>query len=181
VALVPWAISAVVAGVVWRWMLMPETGVITYLLGQAGIVAEFLMHPVLALVSIVMVDAWRQVGYAAIFLLAGLQSIDPSLYEAASVDGASKWTAFRRITLPLLAPSLLVLLILLTIHALNTVDVILVVTGGGPARLTETLAFHMYKEALYYFNIGYGSSGVDLLPGAARRIAIRYVRFPRCA
>jgi len=175
-ALVPWAVSAVVAGVVWRWMLLPETGVLTHFLSQVGIEAEFLLDPTMALVSIVLVDAWRQIGYAAIFLLAGLQSIDPVLYEAARVDGAGPLASFRYVTIPLLAPAGLVLLILLTIHALNTVDVVLVVTGGGPMRLTETMAFHMYKEALYYFNVGYGSAVSVLLLLANLLLAVLYFR-----
>lgn len=175
-ALIPWTVTAVVAGVVWRWMLLPEAGVVTYLLGQLGLQVDFLLNPTMSLISIVLVDAWRTIGYAAVFLLAGLQSIDLSIYEAARVDGASAWGTFRRITLPLLAPSSLVLLILLTIHALNTVDVILVVTGGGPMRLTETTAFHMYKEALYYFNIGYGSAIAVFLLIANIGLAILYFR-----
>jgi ABC-type sugar transport system permease subunit len=174
--LIPWTVTAVVAGVVWRWMLLPEAGILTYLLDRMGLQIDFLLNPTMSLVSIVLVDAWRTVGYAAVFLLAGLQSIDPSVYEAARVDGAGAWGTFRRITMPLLAPSSLVLLILLTIHALNTVDVILVVTGGGPMRLTETTAFHMYKEALYYFNVGYGSAVSVLLLLANVALAILYFR-----
>jgi multiple sugar transport system permease protein len=174
--LIPWTVTAVVAGVVWRWMLLPEVGVITYLLSLVHVQLEFLLNPTLSLVSVILVDAWRSVGYAAVFLLAGLQSIDPSLYEAARVDGAGACANFRRITMPLLAPSGLVLLILLTIHALNTVDVILIVTGGGPMRLTETTAFHMYKEALYYFNVGYGSAVAVFLLIANIGLAILYFR-----
>jgi ABC-type sugar transport system permease subunit len=176
VALVPWAVSAVVAGVVWRWMLLPGTGVLAYFLGRLGMESEFLLDPTLALASIVLVDAWRQIGYAAVFLLAGLQSIDPVLYEAARVDGAGAFRTFRYITAPLLAPASLVLLILMTIHALNTVDVVLVVTGGGPMRLTETMAFHMYKEAFYYFNVGYGSAVSVLLLLVNLLLAILYFR-----
>jgi ABC-type sugar transport system permease subunit len=174
--LIPWTVTAVVAGVVWRWMLLPEAGVLTYFLSRLNIEVEFLLNPTLSLLSIILVDAWRTIGYAAVFLLAGLQSIDPSIYEAARVDGAGGWANFRRITMPLLAPSSLVLLILLTIHALNTVDVILVVTGGGPMRLTETTAFHMYKEALYYFNVGYGSAVSVLLLVVNIVLAVLYFR-----
>lgn len=174
--LIPWTVTAVVAGVVWRWMLLPEAGVLTYLLDRLGLKVDFLLNPTMSLFSIILVDAWRTVGYAAVFLLAGLQSIDLSVYEAARVDGAGPWGTFRRITMPLLAPSSLVLLILLTIHALNTVDVVLVVTGGGPMRLTETTAFHMYKEALYYFNIGYGSAVSVLLLAANVGLAFLYFR-----
>jgi len=172
--LIPWTVTAVVAGVVWRWMLLPEAGVLTYLLSLMHVELQFLLNPTLSLLSIILVDAWRSIGYAAVFLLAGLQSIDLSVYEAARVDGAGAWANFRRITIPLLAPSSLVLLILLTIHALNTVDVILVVTGGGPMRLTETTAFHMYKEALYYFNVGYGSAVSVFLLIANIALAILY-------
>ncbi len=163
-ALIPWAVTAVVAGVIWKWMLEPEIGVVSFLLSLIGLKIDFLLDPFLSLLTIIFVDSWRGIGYAAVFILAGLQSIDNEILEAARVDGARIWARFRYITLPLLTPSMLVLLILLTIHALNTVDVVLVVTGGGPMRMTETIAFHMYKEGLQYFNVGFGSSvGVLLL------------------
>jgi len=164
-SLVSWTLTAVVAGVTWRWMFAPQVGFLTYWVESLlGITPDFLINPNYALLLVIVVDAWRSFGYATIFILAGLQGIDKNILEAAKVDGVSTWGEFRYITLPLLSPSILVLLILLSMRALNMIDIIMVVTKGGPMRLTETLAFNMYQESLRYYNIGYGSAvGVFLL------------------
>ena len=135
----PWALTAVVVGVMWRWILLPDIGIVNYMLSGLGINVSFFLSPGLALATMIVVEVWRSTGYGMILVLAGLQGIDGTLYEAARIDGAGFWRALRHITLPLLVPTLLVATILLSIRSVNLIDIPLVVTGGGPARMTETL------------------------------------------
>ena len=113
----------------------------------------------------IVVEVWRSTGYGMILVLAGLQGIDGTLYEAARIDGAGFWRALRHITLPLLVPTLLVATILLSIRSVNLIDIPLVVTGGGPARMTETLGLYMWKESFSFHHIGYGSAVAIVMLG----------------
>lgn len=154
----PWAITAVVTGLMWRWMMLPDIGILTYGLEQIGLRAPFLLDSTIALGALILIDAWRSTGYGMILLLAGLQGIDPTLHDAAKVDGASYSQYVRHIVIPLLVPTLIVVAILISIHTVNLIDIVLVVTGGGPARQTETLGLFMWKESFQLFSVGYGSA-----------------------
>lgn len=156
--ILPWALTAVVVGVMWRWILIPDIGIVNYMLSGAGINVSFFLDPGIALGTMTMVEVWRSTGYGMILLLAGLQGIDTTLYEAARMDGAGFWKSLRFITLPLLMPTILITTILLSIRSVNLIDIPLVVTGGGPARMTETLGLYMWKESFSFYHIGYGSS-----------------------
>jgi len=156
--IIPWTLTAIIAGVMWRWMLMPDLGIVNYYLSKIGIQVDWFGVPIVALFVLIIVESWRSNGYGGMFFLSSMQGIDTSLYEAARVDGASNIQSFIRITLPLLTPTILVLLVLLTIRVLNLVEVILVVTGGGPFRKTETLALHMWNESFKYLNFGYAAA-----------------------
>ena len=156
--ILPWALTAVVVGVMWHWILIPDIGIVNYMLSGAGINVSFFLDPSIALGTMTLVEVWRSTGYGMIILLAGLQGIDTTLYEAARIDGAGFWTSLRFITLPLLIPTILVAIILLSVRSINLIDIPLVVTGGGPARMTETLGLYMWKESFSFFHIGYGSS-----------------------
>ncbi|MCA9879728.1 MAG: sugar ABC transporter permease, partial [Thermomicrobiales bacterium] len=157
-AIMPWAITAVVTGLMWRWMLLPDIGILTYLLEQVGLRVPFLLNSTIALGALIVIDAWRSTGYGMVLLLAGLQGIDTSLHDAAKVDGASYAQYVRHIVIPLLVPTLIVVAILISIHTINLIDIVLVVTGGGPARQTETLGLFMWKESFQLFSVGYGSA-----------------------
>jgi ABC-type sugar transport system permease subunit len=154
----PWAITAVVTGLMWRWMMLPDIGILTYGLEQIGMRVPFLLDSTIALGALILIDAWRSTGYGMILLLAGLQGIDPTLHDAAKVDGASYAQYVRHIVIPLLVPTLIVVAILISIHTVNLIDIVLVVTGGGPARQTETLGLFMWKESFQLFSVGYGSA-----------------------
>jgi ABC-type sugar transport system permease subunit len=154
----PWAITAVVTGLMWRWMMLPDIGILTYGLEQIGLRVPFLLDSTIALGALILIDAWRSTGYGMILLLAGLQGIDPTLHDAAKVDGASYAQYVRHIVIPLLIPTLIVVAILISIHTVNLIDIVLVVTGGGPARQTETLGLFMWKESFQLFSVGYGSA-----------------------
>ncbi len=178
-ALAPWATTAVVAGVVWRWILEPDVGLLPTLTGGWG--RSALMTPAGAMVSAVVADAWRTLGFGVVFLLAGLQAIDDQVHEAARMDGAGGWATLRHITLPLLRPVVVVVAILLTLHALNSMEVIWVLTGGGPVRSTETASLRVYQEVFTYFDLGAGAAWAVVLLLANGGLASAYLRTSRAS
>jgi multiple sugar transport system permease protein len=142
-----------------KWILDYGDGLLNAALFQIGIgKVEWLGNPVLANVSLILVDTWRGSPYAMVLLLAGLQAVPAELFEAAAADGASAWRAFWSITVPLLRIPLLIVLVLLTIINFNVVVAQLVLTGGGPGRATEPLSLEMYSQAFTYFRMGSAAS-----------------------
>lgn len=144
---IPVLISPVVVGLVWSWLLERRGGLVNTLLGLVGIgEVPWLVDNTLAMVAVLAVGVWMQVGFYMLILLAGLQSIDPSLYEAARMDGASGWGQFRNITLPMLQPTVLVVVILATIHGFQAFDFIYTLTGGGPVGATTLMVQYIYEN-----------------------------------
>lgn len=144
---VPVLISPVVVGLVWNWMLDRENGLINTALGAVGVPAvPWLVDGGWAMVAVVAVGVWMQVGFYMLIVLAGLQSIDPTLYEAARIDGAGWWEQFRGITLPLLQPSIVVVVVLGTIHGFQSFDFIWTLTGGGPVGATTLMVQYIYEN-----------------------------------
>ena len=172
----PWAITAVVTGLMWRWMMLPDIGILTYGLEQIGLRVPFLLDSTIALGALILIDAWRSTGYGMILLLAGLQGIDPTLHDAAKVDGASYAQYVRHIVIPLLIPTLIIVAILISIHTVNLIDIVLVVTGGGPARQTETLGLFMWKESFQLFSVGYGSAIAVIMFGINLVMTVLYIK-----
>ncbi|BAW02019.1 binding-protein-dependent transport system inner membrane protein [Thermus thermophilus] len=157
--LIPWAIPTVVSAKMWQWMLNDVYGVINVLGVKLGLLSQkvaFLARPELLLPSIIAVDVWKTTPFMALLLLAGLQMIPEELYEAASMDGASRWQQFWNITLPLLTPALVVALIFRTLDALRVFDVIFVMSGVNPA--TRTLAVYNRQTLVDFQDLGYGSA-----------------------
>lgn len=154
----PWAITAVVVGVMWKWMLQSDIGIVAYALGLLGLHPPFFLSANWALGVLVLVASWQSTGYAMVLLLAGLQGIDPTLHEAAKIDGATYGQYVRGVVLPLLIPTILIVTILTTIRTVNLIDLVLVVTGGGPASQTETLGLFMWNQSFQLYSVGYGSA-----------------------
>lgn len=157
--LVPWAIPTVVSAQMWRWMYNDVYGVVNDLLMRAHLISApvaWLSDPHLALPGIIAVDVWKTTPFMALLLLAGLQSIPDELYEASTVDGASPWQQFWRITLPLLRPALLVALIFRTLDALRVFDVIYVMTGTNPT--TMSMSVYARQQLVDFGALGYGSA-----------------------
>ena len=146
-ALLPWAIPTVVSGLLWRFMFEGE---------QWGVL--WFVEPRAAWVPIILADVWKSTPFVAILVLAGLQTIDPSLYEAARIDGAGTWHRFRHLTLPLLRPALLVALIFRTLDAFRVFDLVYVMTGGGPGTSTEPVSLYAFEALLQDLRFGYGSA-----------------------
>ncbi|MFQ5896435.1 MAG: carbohydrate ABC transporter permease, partial [Nitrospinota bacterium] len=146
-ALVPWALPTVVASQMWRFMLNDQYGLVNRLLFGTDVAAypAWLADPWGARAAILVADVWKTTPFAAILLLAGLQTIPEELYEAASVDGAGPWKRFFSVTLPMLRPALLVALLFRTIDAFRVFDLVFVMTQGGPGGATSVLQFYGYK------------------------------------
>jgi multiple sugar transport system permease protein len=173
IVLIPWAIPTVVSAKMWEWMYNPDFGVFNYMLGAS---VNWLGSPFLALNAAVFMDVWKTTPFVALLLLAGLQSIPRELYQAAKIDGASNWTIFRRVSLPLLKPVLLVVLIFRTLDAFRIFDAIYVLTGGGPANTTETVSIYAYKVLFQTLQFGYGSAIAVAVFLCVGIITIAYVR-----
>jgi multiple sugar transport system permease protein len=159
--ILPWAVPYVAAVLIWTWIMDAEYGVLNYLLVKSGLAARkipWLASPTYAMLAVLIVTVWKQFPFATVMLLAGLQAIPDTLYEAAQIDGAGRGRRFLHITLPGLRSVSAVVLILLTIWAFRRFAVIYVMTGGGPARATETLPIQTYLEAFSNYNMGYAAS-----------------------
>jgi multiple sugar transport system permease protein len=143
----------------WRWLLNPGTGMVNYALSLVGIQGPgWWTDPTWAMPSIIIASAWKDLGYVMVILLAGLQSIPADYYEAASVDGASRWARFRYITLPLLSPASFFVLIISLINSFQVFDQVWVMTGGGPAGATSVVVEQVYVDAFRYSEMGYASA-----------------------
>lgn len=159
VILLPWALPAVVSGLLWKWILNADFGILNGLLYAVGIIDSyipFLADPTLAKFSLIMAHIWKEGPLAAIFFLAGLQLIPEEFYEAAKIDGGGGWRIFRHITLPLLRPTILVVAVYETMTAILTFDTIFVLTGGGPANATALISWFAYAEIFKSLNLGHG-------------------------
>lgn len=156
----PYVISIVVVAMIWQFMLTDRTGVVATVLSRIGIEGISLLgDPRYALGTVVVVTIWLQMGYYMIIFLAGLQDIPAELYEAARIDGASPWQRFRRITLPLLAPtSFFVLLTSMVAVVTGGLDMIFVLTSGGPANSTSLLIYFIYQQAFLFGDLGYAAA-----------------------
>jgi multiple sugar transport system permease protein len=158
----PWALLTVTNGVLWAWILNPTYGVANMLLMKIGILSApkaWLSDTFWTMNVIILADAWKTVPNMTLLLLAGLQPISWDLYEAAEVDGATRWQKIAHITLPLLRPVILVAVALRTIGAFRVFDIIYVLTGnGGPADSTKVISFYAYDQAFRYLYFGYGAA-----------------------
>jgi multiple sugar transport system permease protein len=155
VVLVPWVIPTVVSAKIWAWLYHPRLGLLNHLLGTR---VDWLGDPVRAMGAAILMDAWKTTPFVALLVIAGLQGIPEEVYRAARVDGASPWTTFRRITLPMLRPVILVVLVFRTLDAFRVFDAVYVLTGGGPANATETLSIYAWKLLFQTLQFGYGST-----------------------
>ncbi|MFI6732869.1 carbohydrate ABC transporter permease [Nonomuraea sp. NPDC050451] len=154
----PYVTSFVLAGIIWRWIYEFD-GLINGLLAKADLgPVAFLEQSAVVLPALAVVSVWKGFGYSMLILLAGLKSIPSSYLEAATVDGASTWQRFRRITLPLLKPTIFFVVVIETISAFQTFDTVYVMTGGGPARATYTLIFGIYDHGFRSFDFGYAAT-----------------------
>ncbi|MEU6649991.1 sugar ABC transporter permease [Streptomyces sp. NPDC046900] len=156
----PYVISLVVVGVLWKFLLDEQTGVVNRAMRAAGFDGEsWLGSPSLALGCVIAVMVWVMMGYYMIIFLAGLQEIPKEYYEAAKLDGAGPWTTFRTITWPLLRPTSFFVLLMSTVAAITGgLDLIFVLTNGGPANGTSLAIFYIYQQAFGFGEYGYAAA-----------------------
>jgi ABC-type sugar transport system permease subunit len=151
--------SIVAIAVVWRFLLNPDYGLINMGLAGLGISGPaWLADPVLAMPSIIAMAVWRNLGFAMVVFLAGMQAIPQTLYEAASLDGAGRWQVFRYVTIPLLRPTILFMTVITTIGYLQLFEEPFVMTGGGPLDHTLSVTMYMYQQGFRFFHQGYASA-----------------------
>jgi len=169
---VPVVSSMVASGFVWRWLFEPSLGVINWFIRSVGLPGPgWLASTTWALPAIMTVGVWKQIGYAMVLFLAGLQTIPREFVEAAEIDGASKWQVFRHITIPLLNPTIVFVAVILVINAFRVFTIPYVMTAGGftyltpggPLNSTRVFVLHIYDLAFKRFDMGYGSANAFFL------------------
>jgi multiple sugar transport system permease protein len=161
ISLLPWALPTALMGLAWAWIFNDQYGIVNDILLRLGILKtgiSWLGDPTLAMMAVIIADVWKTTPFIALLLLAGLQSISSDLYEAHSIDGASAWQSFWKITVPLLMPQIVIALLFRFAQAFGIFDLIQVMTGGGPAGATETVSIYIYGTVMRYLDFGYGAA-----------------------
>ena len=172
--------SIVAIAVVWRFLLNPDAGLINMLLSGLGIKGPaWLADPVFAMPSIIAMAVWRNLGFAMVVFLAGLQTIPATLYEAAGIDGAGRWQAFRYVTIPMLRPTILFMTVITTIGYLQLFEEPFVMTKGGPLDATLSITMYMYQQGFTFFHQGYASAIAYVLFVIVALIAFLQFKFLR--
>lgn len=159
--ILPWAVPATIGSLVWMFLADGHLGLFNHLLLSAGLIAApitFLVHNEFAMLMVILAHAWQSYPFFTIMLLAALQAVPPELNDAARVDGAGAPQRFRYVTLPALRDTLVVSGFLSLLAAIRDVETILVMTGGGPGRATETLALRIWNETFRFYDVGLGAA-----------------------
>jgi multiple sugar transport system permease protein len=161
VFILPMMATPVAVALVWTMMFHPQLGVLNWLLTTAGLPPSMWVYSAATVIpTLVMVEVWHWTPLVMLLVLGGLASLPVDPYEAAKIDGATPWQAFRHVTLPLLLPFIVVALIIRTIDALKAFDTIYVITQGGPGQASETINIFLYLQAFAFYNMGYASAVV---------------------
>ncbi|MGW5491249.1 carbohydrate ABC transporter permease [Streptomyces olivaceoviridis] len=182
--LLPWLLPLVVSGTTWRWMLDTDSGIVNEALRDLHLLSSgipWLTGTSEALVSVVLVNIWVGVPFNTALLYGGLQDIPARYYEAAKLDGAGRLASFRHVTWPLLRPVAGVVLVLGVVYTVKVLDIILVVTGGGPAGATQTLATRSYELSFQQFEFGRGAAMGNVLVLVSLAFALVHLRADRRA
>ena len=182
--LLPWLIPLIVSSAVWRWILDQDNGALNRFLAAIGVTTEnpgWLTSTSLALGAVILVNIWIGIPFNLTILYGGLQDIPEDLYEAASLDGAGGWQRFRYVTWPLLRPVVSVVLVLGVVYTIKVLDIILGLTGGGPANASQTIATQSYHLSFVEFDFGQGAALGNILIAISLVFAIFYLRANRRA
>ena len=179
VLLIPWALAPVANGVLWKWILHGNYGVLNAVLKELGLIdtyVNWLGEPALALRMMLLADVWKSVPFIALLLLAGLQNIPGYLYRAAKLDGATLLQQFRFVTLPALRTPIAIAVVLQSIWSFKVFDLIFVLTKGGPGDGTLMLNFLAYRVTFNFLDFGYGAAIANLIFGIMFVLAIIFIR-----
>lgn len=176
----PVIISSVAAAVIWRWVFDPNLGLFNFGLQALGLPAvNWMNDPTGAMIALIIVGVWKTFGVNMVLFAAGLSGIPDTYYEAADIDGASGWSKFWHITVPLLSPTTLFILVLSIIGSFQVFDLVYVLTYGGPLGSTKVLVFYLYEHAFRFFNMGYASAVAYMLFAVLFVLTLLQVRFFR--
>jgi ABC-type sugar transport system permease subunit len=179
IVLMPWAIPPVVNGVMWKYILDSSYGVLNGVLYKLGFISSyvsFLSNPTSAFLWVVFANVWKNLPFSILLLLAALQTIPKELYESAMVDSASVPTQFFKITIPMIAPTILVVLIFQTMTSIRTFDLIYVLTSGGPGSATSVIGWDLYKVSFQFLDFGKGSAVGYVITILTFLVAVLYFR-----
>lgn len=177
--LLPWLLPMIVSAAVWRWILEQDNGALNQFLSGVGLISDpipWLNSSDTALIAVIMVNIWLGIPFNVVLLYSGLQSIPDELYEAGQLDGATGWKSFWHITLPMLRPVVSVVLLLGVIYTIKVLDLIIGLTGGGPANATQTLATRSYERSFIEFDFGQGAALSNILILIALVFSLVYLR-----
>jgi multiple sugar transport system permease protein len=159
--IIPWAVPAVISGLIWKWMFSPDFGVISDLMIKVGLISKPLSiygNQTLAMWGVIIADSWTRIPFMGIILLAAILSIPERLHEAARVDGADSVRRFVFVTLPMIKGPLLVGLLITTIFSFRTIDIIIPLTSGGPGRATYVIGYYIWDQITKTLNFGVGAA-----------------------
>jgi len=174
----PYAVAPAVAGMLWLFLFNPTLGTFAFLLRDAGVDWDPLLNGPQAMILVIAAAAWKQISYNFLFFVAGLQAIPPSLVEAAAIDGAGPSKRFWTIVFPLLAPTTFFLLVINTVYAFfDTFGIIHAVTGGGPARATETLVYKVYNDGFVNLQLGISAAESVILMAIVIGLTVLQFRY----
>ena len=180
ILVLPWLIPNVVVGLLWLWMLDPQLGIVNQVLGLFGIPRQpFVGSVAQAMPSIAGVNIWRHVGYTALLIFAGLQTVPKDVYEAGAIDGATETRMFWSITIPLLRPVLVFVLVTTVIGSFQIFDTIAIMTQGGPVNATRVIFWYIYEFAFSRFQMGYAMAAAMVLFLILITMTILQMRFLR--
>lgn len=177
--LIPWALPITIDAIMWKWIFNPTYGALNSLLYQLGLIQDYrtwLSTPWSAMNVVILADVWKVTPVVILLTLAALQTIPPDLYEAAMVDGAHAWGRFWHATLPLLRPTLAIVLVIRSMDAFKVFDIIYIMTSGGPSDGTKVIAYYTYLEAFSFLRMGRGAALAWVITAIIAVMAFVYIR-----
>ncbi len=176
---VPWAVPTIAAATMFRWIYNADYGALNGLLFQLGAIDQYvpwLADPFAAMNFVIVTDIWKSTPFVVLIVLAAVAGIPGELYEAARIDGASRWQSFWRVTLPMLKGGILLVLVVRTVEAFRVFDIIYILTGGGPANGTLVISYVAYQETFRFFNLGRGAALSFIISLFVLMAALLYLR-----
>lgn len=180
VLILPWLVSNTVAAILWAWILSAQFGPIAPIISAlGGVMPNPLTSETLAMPALILCNVWGSYPLVMVFVLAALQTIPIELQEAAKIDGANAWQRFRHIIFPLVRNTTLVTLVLTTLHTFNNVSIVLIMTGGGPVGVTDTMALRVFEEGFKFYRMGLATAGAVVIFALNILFTIAYMKVLR--
>lgn len=178
--ILPWIVSQLLAALMWRWVASPDIGPVGYALTTlADTRVDLFGGTASAMVGIVLANVWRTFPYGFILVLAALQTVPKDIYEAGRVDGTTRFQEFRYLTLPLIQGTIVIAMIILTINAVNMVELPLILTGGGPLNATDLIGLRVFREAFQFQDFGIASAAAVIMFLMNVAFSLAYIRVMR--